>query len=146
MKFLFSLLLVPVLAFAQAPQGQMDERQMFEHFKSMMLPLMDKSLPVMQQIKACIERSQNAQDLDSCLDIMMDFQKEMAASMAGGGAQVPIPEKPQLQWSPELKSEMLADISKSIQETSATKACLESSATGREMDACMAKAGVTGQQ
>lgn len=143
MKFLIPALLVPVLAFAQAPQGQFDEQQMFEQIKKMMLPVMNKSLPVMQKIKSCIEQSQSSQDLDKCVDIMMTFQQEMAATMGEGNpGQSAVPERPQLEWSRELKAEMLNDIGKSIQDTTATKACLESSASGTEMDACMTKAGL----
>lgn len=141
MKFLIPLLLIPALTFAQAPQGNFDEQQMFEQIKQMMLPMMEKSLPAMQQVKGCIQQSGDTQALNKCVDIMLAFQQEMVAAMGRPG-QAPQPQRPAFEWSEQLKAEMLSDIEKTIRETSVTKGCLEASARSSEMDACMAKAGM----
>lgn len=142
MKSLLPLLLVPTMVVAQAPApGQFDEQQMFQQLKAGMLPMMEKSLPVMKQLQACIQKSQNTPDLNKCVDIMAGFQKEMVAAMGVPG-QTPEPPRPELEWSEQLKAEMLQDIGKSMQETAATRDCLAASNSGSEMDDCMAKAGL----
>lgn len=142
MKLLLPLLLAPALVVAQAPTpGQFDEQQMFQHLKGTMLPMMEKSLPVMKQLQACIQQSQNTPDLNKCVDIMTAFQKDMVATMGVPG-QTPEPPRPEVEWSEQLKAEMLQDIGKSMQETAATRDCLAASNNGGEMDDCMAKTGL----
>jgi len=141
------LLLLSTAVFAQsAPQGQTPGRS-FAGAKTVMLDMMQKSLPAMEKTRSCIEGSKNSQDLNRCAAIMLDFQRQARASMGvpeGGphGKKAPTPEDLDLQWSPELKQAMLQDIDRSIEGTQAMVGCLQSSDSGAEMEACVEKVGL----
>ncbi|MEW8551731.1 MAG: tRNA methyltransferase, partial [Candidatus Thiodiazotropha endolucinida] len=55
MKWCRLLLLLPSLALAQPPGGQIHQQQFFEQSKEKMLPMMSKSIPAIKQTKRCLE-------------------------------------------------------------------------------------------
>ncbi len=141
------LLLVSTGVFAQsAPQGRPGGAG-FAEAKPVMLGMMEKSLPAMEETRSCIEGSGNSQDLNRCAAIMLEFQRQARASMGipeGGphGKKPPKPEDLKLEWSPQLKQQMLKDIDRSIEGTRAMVGCLKSSDSGDQMEACMEKTGL----
>ena len=149
-RFAVVLLLLPFVALAQAPQGEVDEAQMVEQMKKMMLPMMEKSIPAMEKTRACIQASDNTADLKACAEIMRAFQKEMTAMMGGPEASPhgsgPMDEELDIEWSQELKTEMLAGLEQSIKATKVAKGCMESSSSGDEMRTCMEQKGFPSRQ
>jgi len=144
--FAAPLLLAPLLAFAQPPQGQMTEQAFFNRMKQQMLPIMTDSIPAMEQTRACVNASNNSADLNNCVAIMTAFQAKVE-----GRAQKPAnvpghegkpPQPPRLEWSPGLKKQILEDIRISIKNTHTAKGCLEKSNNNQEMSSCMAAAGI----
>lgn len=148
--FAAPLLLAPLVAFAQAPQGQMTEQEFFNRMKQQMLPIMTDSIPAMQKTKECVSASQNSEELNACAAIMTAFQAKVEgnarkpANVPGHKAAPPAP--PKLEWSPELKQRILTDISTSIKNTSTGKSCLEKSNSNQEMSSCMTAAGIAPPQ
>ena len=49
MKIAATLLLIPVVALAQAPNSGMDRGKMLEQMKQSMLPMMEQSLPEIEK-------------------------------------------------------------------------------------------------
>ena len=76
MKIVATLLLVPVVALAQAPNSGMDRGQMLEQMKRVMLPMMEQSLPEMDKTRQCVQASGNTAELNKCAEIMQEFQKK----------------------------------------------------------------------
>ena len=150
MKFAVVLLLLPFVALAETPKGEVDEAQKIEQMKKMMLPMMEKSIPAMEKTRACIQASGNTADLKDCSEIMRAFQNEMAAMMGRPEASPhgpgPMDEELDIEWSQELKTEMLAGLEQSIKATKAAKGCMESSASGDEMRSCMEQKGFPPRQ
>ena len=147
MRLIPILLLLPLVAFAQQPPGQqIDQQAYYEQMKQAMLPMMDKSLPAMQETRGCVERSGNSAELNGCMEKAMAFQAEMLKMMgAPPEATAAMPETPQLEWSESLRAEILGDLDQSIESTVATRKCLTASATPDAMQACMNDAGLGGQ-
>ena len=94
MKFAALLLLVPSIALAQQPpqgtppgmpQGTIDKAEMLKQLQQHMLPMLQESIPNMEEAKACVAASNNKQDLAKCAEIMRDFQQRMMAKMAPPG-------------------------------------------------------------
>jgi len=133
------LLLAPTLLFAQSAPPQGDPQQMFDQAKKTMLPMIQKSLPAMEKTQSCIQKSANTDDLNKCVGMMLEYQKQMAEMAGKSAPKMPTPESLNLQWSEELKGQIVADIGKSIERTGILKGCLESSFTNEEMGACIQK-------
>ena len=146
MRFIVFLILIPLTAVAQQPGGQMDQQQYFEQMKQMMLPMIEKSIPVMEEARRCVESSGNSDQLNKCVTMMADFQKEMMAMMGapaqGQKGAPPEPEVPQLEWSESLQAEIIRDLGESLKGTLTTRKCLTSSASPKAMEACMSQAGM----
>ena len=141
MKVFLPLLLVPALAFAQQGQPPQMDQKMFEQIKQSMLPMIQKSLPAMEDTRACVQATGNSEQLQQCAQKMVEFSRQMMI-MAGTPADKipePPPEAMQMEWSEEIKGKILADIDQAIVRTRATKGCLESSADNQQMSACMQK-------
>jgi len=142
--------LLKLLALAQTPQGEVDEAQKIEQMKKMMLPMMEKSIPAMEKTRACIQASGNTADLKACAEIMRAFRKEMAAMMSRPADSPhepgPMDEELDIEWSQELKTEMLAGLEQSIKATKAARGCMESSSSGDEMRTCMEQKGFPSRQ
>jgi len=150
MRFAVVLLLLPFVALAEAPPGEADEAQMIEQMKKMMLPMMEKSIPAMEKTHSCIRASGNTVDLRACAEIMRSLQKEMAAMMGRPAASPhgpgPMDKAFDVEWSQELKTELLAGIDQSIKATKVAKVCIESSSSGDDMQNCMEQKGFPSRQ
>lgn len=152
MKIFAALLLLPAVALAQAPGGQMDRSKLLEQMKQSMLPMMEQSLPELERTRECVRASGNSAQLKECAAIMEAFQKRMMAKMGmpkggahqGEGQSAP-PQQPEIEWSPEVQKRVLQGLEMSIKQTSAMKGCLQSSQTPDQMDACMKQSGLAGQ-
>ena len=147
MKIVATLLLVPVVALAQAPNPGMDRGQVLEQMKRVMLPMMEQSLPEMDKTRQCVQESGNTAELNKCAEIMQEFQKKMMAGMApppGADAKMPPPQKaPEIEWSQEKRDEILQGLDISIKQATAMTGCLRSSETPEQMDSCMQKSGLS---
>lgn len=144
MRLIAPLLMVPLIAFAQQPPpGQMDKEQYFQQMKQMMLPMMEKSLPAMEETRSCVEKSGDSAQLNGCVAMAAEFQKEMMAAMgAPADAAQAMPETPKLEWSESLRAEIVRDLAESIRGTTITRECLVSSQDSGAMEACMTRAGM----
>ncbi len=141
------LLLAPAVAMAQQAKNPMTDPQMFAQMKQMMMPQMQESLPAMEQTRSCVSASQNSADLNGCVEIMTAFQNKMRANMPkppqgapGHNAQQPAP--PKLEWTPELKEKLMADIGTSIKNTNIAIKCMQQSSKHEEMRNCMQANGI----
>jgi hypothetical protein len=144
MKFAATLLLIPVVAFAQAPGAGMDRGKMLEQMKQSMLPMMEKSLPEMENTRQCVQASGNSADLKKCAEIMQNFQKKMMVEMGAPADAVPPPQQEaDIEWSQKVKDEILQGLETSIQQASAMTGCLQSSSTPEQMDSCMQQSGLS---
>ncbi|MES9939658.1 MAG: hypothetical protein ABW104_07320 [Candidatus Thiodiazotropha sp. 6PLUC2] len=146
MKWLITILLIPGLAFAQPPgpaAGQVDPQQFFEQSKQTMLPMIDESLPAMEETKACLGKAGDQAAFTKCVEIMVALEKEMQAKM---GRSVGMPTKPQTQASKKVefneknKSNMLKYLDQSILMGNAMKKCFSSSESAEQMQNCMTAA------
>ena len=171
MKIAATLLLIPVVALAQAPTQQapgqgpgqgpgqkIDRSKMLEHMKQSMLPMMERSLPEMEKTRQCVQASSNTAELKQCAEIMQAFQKRMIAEMApppgargpagapppgASAAAPPAQQMPEIEWSPEKRDEIAQGLEMSIKQATAMSGCLRSSNTPEEMDACMQNSGLS---
>ncbi|MCB1751176.1 MAG: hypothetical protein KDI74_05575 [Gammaproteobacteria bacterium] len=160
MKIASTLLLIPVVALAQAPGAGMDRGKMLEQMKQSMLPMMEQSLPEMEKTRQCVQASKNSADLNECAENMRAFQQKMMAGMKpppgarppagegqpgapGAGKAMPPPPKPQeIEWSEKKRDEIVQGLDISIKQATAMKGCLQSSNTPEQMDSCMEQAGL----
>ena len=144
MRFLSLLLLIPGLALAQPPAGQMDPQQFFEQSKKMMLPMMEESLPAMKEARACLEKADDQSSFESCAEIMAELDKKMRSRMGGmmpPGAQARHEEKPMkdpkdIEWNAETKKDMLFFLDQSITVGQAMTKCFKQSSTMEQMQQC----------
>ncbi|MET0090193.1 MAG: hypothetical protein ABW068_09290 [Candidatus Thiodiazotropha sp.] len=143
MKWLITTLLLPGLAFAQQPspgQGQpIDSQQYFEMSKKMMLPAIEKSLPVLQETQGCLTQATDVGSFQKCVDILNDLEQQMRAQM-GAPPNAPDSQQPAsktIEYTEQNKSNMLKFVNQSIAAGQAMKQCFDSSATGEQMDSCM---------
>ncbi|MCU7921849.1 MAG: hypothetical protein KZQ88_04050 [Candidatus Thiodiazotropha sp. (ex Dulcina madagascariensis)] len=143
MKLLALMLLLPSLLFAQQPPpgGNVDPQQFFEESKQKMLPMMEKSLPAMQQTKACLEKAEDQAAFEKCTEIMTAMEKEIREKMG------PMPGMPEGQatskgpkdivFNAEVKKGMMQFLDRSIMIGSAMKKCFSESASMEQMQHCM---------
>ena len=143
MKWLITTLLIPGLAFAQPPaqgEGQIDPQQYFERSKQAMLPMIDKSLPKMEETKVCLGKAKDQAAFTKCVEIMVALEKEMYAKM---GQATGVPDKPQpkahkeVEFNEQNKRNMLKFLDQSILRGDALKKCFTSSETHQQMQNCM---------
>ena len=146
MKWLLASLLLPSIAFAQQPAPppgeQMDPQQFFEQSKRTMLPMMEKSLPAMQETKACLGKAEDEAAFKKCVAIMTDLEKEMQAKMGPvpgmpGGQPPQMKEPKEIEFNAENKKNMLMFLDRSIAVGSALQKCFSSSDTVEQMRSCM---------
>ncbi|RLJ15721.1 hypothetical protein DJ030_17750 [bacterium endosymbiont of Escarpia laminata] len=145
MKYLLPILLLPAMVFAQSPQGQMDREQMFKMAKQRMLPVMETSIPAMKKTLTCLEGTSSKDDLMKCVAIMTEAREQAMRSIGGGkesshGKPPLAPDPKDIEWSPEMKVQMVKDLKLSIKRSEAIKGCLGKSASSAEMDSCMQSA------
>ena len=149
MKIAATLLLIPVVALAQAPNSGMDRGKMLEQMKQSMLPMMEQSLPEIEKTRQCVQASGNTADLKKCAEIMQAFQKKMMAGVApppgaDAGSGAPPPQQaPEIEWSQKKKDEILQGLDMTIKQASAMTGCLQSSDTPEQMDSCMQRSGLS---
>ena len=143
MKRILPLLLLPVMAIAQQGQPPQMEQQAFEQIKKNMLPMLQQALPAMQETLACVQATGNSADLQQCAQQMVEFSRQMAIMSGVPADQVPEPPPGamQMEWSEQLKGQIVTDISQSIERAKATLSCLESSSESQQMGACMQQHG-----
>ncbi|MCB1761545.1 MAG: hypothetical protein KDI27_00195 [Gammaproteobacteria bacterium] len=151
------LLLIPVVALAQTPQGPnsgMDRGKMLAQMKQSMLPMMEQSLPEMVNTRQCVQATTNTAELKRCAEIMQAFQQKMMASAqpppgaqaprAGESAPPPPPprQEQEIEWSQKVKDEIVQGLDRSIKQGEVMIRCLKSSDTPEQMDACMQQSGL----
>ena len=141
MKYLSLLLLWPALALAQPPAGQMDQQQMFEQSKQMMLSMTNESLPPMKEARSCLKGADSQGEFEKCAQIMIDLNEKMMARlgpMPGHKGQPPAMKDPsEITWNEETKSNMLKFLDQSIMVGSAMQDCLNSSSGLQQLQQCM---------
>ncbi|MES9969841.1 MAG: hypothetical protein ABW092_07375 [Candidatus Thiodiazotropha sp.] len=142
MKWRHTLLLLPSLVMAQPPGTEMDQQQFFEQSKQKMLPMMEKSIPAMQETKRCLQKADDQASFEKCAEIMTAMEKEIKERMG------PVPgmpenkqhstKKPQdIKFTPEIKQNMLKFLERSITVGSAMQKCFKQSAKVEQMQSCM---------
>jgi hypothetical protein len=144
MKYFLALLVLPALASAQAPEGQ-GQPPSFDQFRQAMLPVIEQSLPAMQQTRECVAQSDSKEATVECMQKMADMARSLQAKMgapAGAGATPPpaneMVKPPEgFEWNQETKQRMLQEMDRSIQQSVAMQECLQGSKTGEEMGNCM---------
>ncbi|MCG8015465.1 MAG: hypothetical protein JAY97_04565 [Candidatus Thiodiazotropha sp. 'RUGA'] len=144
MKWLLTTLLLPTLALAQPPgqgAGQMDPQQHFAQSKKAMLPLIEKSIPAMQETKSCLNQAKDQAAFQQCVEIMIAVEKEMQAKMGRGPmpgadkAQSQPPKK--IEFNEQNKQNMLKFLDQSILVGQSLKNCFTSSQSPDQMQSCM---------
>ncbi len=143
MKYLLPFLIVPAIAFAQAPsQGKMSKQDYFDGIKGRMQQVMALTVPAMEKTQVCLQQAGDKPALNGCIDIMAEVQRKMMSGKAAGHGAQNMPKKPNIEWSEEIKAKMLKDLERALTESKATQGCFGSSATPEQMDVCMKKAGL----
>ncbi|MEW8044179.1 MAG: hypothetical protein G8D28_07665 [gamma proteobacterium symbiont of Phacoides pectinatus] len=106
------LLPPPLAALAQPHHGQVDPQEHFNRMKAHMLPMMVESIAPMEQTRDCIAASTDTEQLNACSSIMMAYQEKMMQGMRrpAGAAQHKVPEPRRLEWSPEMRQQLLTDM------------------------------------
>lgn len=141
MKFLPFLLLWPALALAQPPAGQVDQQQMFEQSKKMMLSMTNESLPSMREARTCLKSADGQSEFEKCAQIMIDLNKKMMARlgpMNGQQGQSPKMKDPsEIEWNEQTKGNMLKFLDQSIMVGTAMQDCLNSSSGMQQLQQCM---------
>jgi hypothetical protein len=138
MKWLLTTLLVPTLALAQPSEqgtGQMDPQQDFDQSKKAMLPVIDKSIPAMQETKTCLNQAKDQAAFQKCVDIMISLEQEMRAKMGRGGAQQQPAKK--IEFNEQNRQNMQKFLDQSILVGQALKKCFNSSQSPDQMASCM---------
>ncbi len=133
----YTLSLLAIFWGCNLAAGPAVDLQDFEQVKKMMLPVLTKSIEPLKQTRTCVVESTNSEQLNACVEIMAKFQR----GLIPGGADV-APKMPRLEWSRALAEQIRGDLDRSMLETSANINCLQSSASQRDMEECMRKAGV----
>jgi hypothetical protein len=142
MRLLPLLLLLPGLALAQPPAGQMDQQQMFNQSKTMMLSMTQETLPVMQESYACLKAANDQAAFEKCAQIMMELNKKMMARMgpthgAPEGQAPQMRDPSEIEWNEETKANMLKHLDRSILVGTAMQDCLKQSNDPQQMKQCM---------
>ncbi len=142
MRFLYLLLLWPALALAQPPGGQMDQQQMFDQTKKMMLSMTEETLPVMRESQTCLKAADDQAAFEKCAQIMVELNKKMMARMgpAHGMPEGQAPEMKdpsEIEWNEETKGNMLKFLDRSIMVGTAMQDCLKQSGNLQQMQQCM---------
>jgi hypothetical protein len=146
MKWLIPALLFPALTFAAQPSGpaggQMDPVQYFQQSKQRMLPIIEKSLPAMQETKACLNKAEDQGAFQKCVEIMTTLDKEMRTNMGSapgmnGSAQPAAKEPQKIEFNEQNKTNMLRFLERSILIGSAMKKCFSASEMPEQMQTCM---------
>ena len=142
MKYLSLLLLWPALALAQPPAGQMDQQQMFEKSKKMMLDMTNESLPPMKEARSCLQGADSQSEFEKCAQIMIDLNKKMMARLGpmhgdNPGHQPKMKDPSEIQWNEETKKNMLKYLEQSITVGTAMQGCLNSSSGLQQLQQCM---------
>lgn len=144
MKFLFALLLFPIAVMAAGPANQAGAPQgmpNFDQFKSKMQPVIDQTLPLMQEAKDCVTKAGSTEDVEVCMQKMLDAriavqqQLGMPAPPDTGMDMTKAPEG--FEWNEDSKNKMIQRFDMAIQQTSAMSECLSSSSSGQEMGDCI---------
>ena len=141
MKWLLTTLLVPTLVLAQPPgqgEGQIDPQQHFEQSKKAMLPVIDKSIPAMQETKSCLNQAKDQAAFQKCVDIMVALEQEMQAKMGRGGAAKAQSQQPKkIEFNEQNRQNMQKFLDQSILVGQALKKCFNSSQSPDQMSSCM---------
>ena len=145
MKWLLTTLLVPTLALAQPPGqggGQMNPQQHFDQSKQAMLPLIEKSIPAMQETKSCLNQAKDQAAFQKCVEIMLALEQEMQAKMGRGdamqGADKAQSQPPKMiEFNEQNKQNMLKFLDQSILVGQSLKNCFNSSQSPDQMQSCM---------
>ncbi len=139
MKYLPLLLLMPIVALAQPPAGQMDPQLIFEQTKKMMLPIMDETLPTMREARSCLQGADDQAAFEKCAEVMVALDKKMRERMgpATGAKTPPMTDPKDIEWTPETKEKMLKFLDNSITVGSAMSDCLNQSTGMEQMQQCM---------
>jgi len=136
------LLLAPALVMAQPPAPEMDPDQYFEKSKQMMLPMMEASLPALQEVKSCVEAAQDKAAFEKCADLMAALDQKMR-SMAGEAAGMPenrmpaVTDPKQIEWNEEAKQKLIKFLDRSIFVGATMSGCFRQSSDMQQMQQCL---------
>jgi hypothetical protein len=143
MRNIYLLLLLPVIALAQPPGGQIDPQQFFEQSKQMLLPMMEESLPVMKEARSCLAKADDQSSFEDCAEIMAELDKQMRARMEATmppgmqpKQQAPMKDPKEIEWNEKTKKEMLGFLDQSITVGQAMSNCFKQSSTVEQMQQC----------
>jgi hypothetical protein len=142
MKWSRILLLLPSLVLAQQPGSQVDQQQFFEESKQKMLPMMEKSIPAMKMTRSCLEKVNDQAGFDECNEIMMSMEKDIKEKMGPvpgmpEDQQTPTKSPKDIKFTPEVKSNMMKFLERSIMIGTAMQTCFTQSSTADQMRRCM---------
>ncbi len=143
MKIIYLLLLLPAMALAQPPGGQMDQQQFFEQSKQMLLPMMEESMPAMKKARGCLAKADDQSEFEACAEIMAELDKKMRTrmeTMMPPGMQPrddsPVKDPKKIEWNEKTKKETLDFLDQSIAMGQAMSDCFRKSTTVEQMQQC----------
>jgi hypothetical protein len=142
MKWSRILLLLPSLAIAQQPGSQVDQQQFFEESKQKMLPMMEQSIPAMKKTMSCLEKVNDQAGFEKCNEIMIAMEKEVKERLGPvpgmpEDQQVPTKSPKDINFSPEVKNNMMKFLERSIMIGTVMQKCFNQSSTADQMRSCM---------
>jgi hypothetical protein len=146
MRYFYVLLVLPTLALAQAPEGQVQPQSQpptFAEFKQQMQPVIEHSLPAMHKMRECVSKANSKQATEACMQIMAEniqaLQKKMGAPAGAQSQGMPPMDKfPEgFEWNDQVKQKMLRNMDRAIVQNTAMQECLQNSNTKEEMGNCM---------
>ena len=123
-----------------APQGQM-KQPTFEQFKSAMQPVIDETLPAMQQTRECVSKSTSIEETEKCMKTMSDVAESLRQKT--GSHVIPSAKETSgkapagFEWNEENKAKILKNMDHSITYSTSMQECLKSSTSNEEMSQCM---------
>ena len=148
MKYLATLLFLPALALAEAPEGQPQPQQppqppSFEQYKASMQPILEQSLPLIRETRECVSKADSKEATEECM--LTNTKKVLAMQEKMGGPMAHTQQDPvklskfpeDFEWKPEVNQKILQNLDNAIQRNSAALDCLSGSNTREEMAACM---------
>ena len=150
MKYLATLLFLPTLVLAQAPENQAQPQQTphpqpvsFEQYKKSMQPIVEQSLPLMRETRECVSKATTQEATEECMLTNTKKVFAMQEKMGGPTAQtqqdpVKLSKFPEgFEWNLEANQKILHNMDNAIQRNTIALECMSVSNSREEMANCM---------